>query len=218
MVALEVQRHRAEISPGKMGCADVLAHLPDQCPASDRACRRDPGRRATGANPSVPLSLASTRVACARAPVWVSRGASPRPGRAAVDAATAVAPDGSPNFVRCSFRLGPALPTLEAADGPAPRRPRIAVLRGPRGPGAAPAFHSSFTTWPSRLDASAAYWHASQVGSSIAQNFGATSSCTADLPGIAAAPPAAPIDDDTALSSPPRPVDFSAEVAASVRR
>jgi len=54
------------------------------------------------------------------------------------------------------------------------------------------------------------YWQASQVGSSIAQNFGATSSvATAAYVGICA---------DTAFNSPPRPVDFSAELTANERK
>ena len=67
------------------------------------------------------------------------------------------------------------------------------------------------------------HWQASQVGSSIAQNFGASISATGcfdcaldriDDDACAADAPMPP-DADTALSSPPRPVDFSAEVAAS---
>ena len=61
--------------------------------------------------------------------------------------------------------------------------------------------------WPSP-----AYWHASQSGLSIEQN----------LPSASAAPSPAPSPSPpwagTAFSSPPLPVDFSAEVAASVRR
>ena len=53
------------------------------------------------------------------------------------------------------------------------------------------------------------YWHASQSGLSIEQNF-------ISLAGPAAAT-CAPLDD-TALSSPPLPVDFSAWVAPRVRR
>jgi hypothetical protein len=65
----------------------------------------------------------------------------------------------------------------------------------------------------------------------MAQNFGASGSCAvcalctplvgiAFLPDIARPAPAALAapDDDTAFSSPPWPVDFSALVAASVRR
>ena len=52
------------------------------------------------------------------------------------------------------------------------------------------------------------YWQASQVGSSIAQNFTSVAASTAVMPPCAG----------TALSSPPRPVDFSADVAARVRR
>lgn len=51
------------------------------------------------------------------------------------------------------------------------------------------------------------------------QNLG---SLSADFDGDAlrllAPAPATPPDDGTAFSSPPSPVDFSAEVAASVRR
>ena len=57
-----------------------------------------------------------------------------------------------------------------------------------------------------------AYWQASQVGSSMAQNF------TSVAGSEAAAAPAMPPCAGTALSSPPRPVDFSADVAPRVRR
>src|SRR5689334_13716154 len=86
------------------------------------------------------------------------------------------------------------------------------------------------------------HWHDSQSGLSIEQNFGASGSCTAydfgadalmldarleacpevmpPAPAIAPAPAMLPTppDADTAFNSPPWPVDFSAEVAASVRR
>src|SRR6266511_2843170 len=76
------------------------------------------------------------------------------------------------------------------------------------------------------------HWHASQSGLSIEQNFGAASSgggafacfaafaCGADAmmlllnDGAALKPP----DSVTEFNSPPLPVDFSADVAASVRR
>jgi hypothetical protein len=63
------------------------------------------------------------------------------------------------------------------------------------------------------------YWHASHVGSVIRHIFGSASATVAlvEASEPAAAPWCAP-DDDTAFSSPPRPVDFSADVAASVRR
>src|SRR4029453_17581724 len=71
------------------------------------------------------------------------------------------------------------------------------------------------------------HWHASHVGSLIRHNLGSSSSFTADNPGAlplalfpAAMPPptCAPPEEFTAFNSPPRPVDFSADVAASVRR
>lgn len=70
------------------------------------------------------------------------------------------------------------------------------------------------------------YWHASQVGSSIAQNFGASISatgCFVEAGALAlidedADAAAIPPDAGTAFSSPPLPVDFSADVAASERR
>ena len=61
-------------------------------------------------------------------------------------------------------------------------------------------------------------WHASQVGSSIAQNFGSGSATEAGFARAFAVSTGIAPDSETALSSPPRPVDFSADVAASVRR
>jgi len=81
--------------------------------------------------------------------------------------------------------------------------------------------------WSCLLDG---YWHDSQLGSSTAQNFAGAGSCAvsagffgiliAEAPVDAFLPLAMPIEspeEDTALSSPPWPVDFSADVAASVR-
>ncbi len=200
-----------------MGCAAALAHLPDQCPASGRPCRDDPGER-WSARPSVPLSLASTRGASTLALLSGCRGVL-RPAGAA-------------------RRFVPSLPSrlaghriLDATPFTKPSR-RCRTLSMPlhrEGRGsrcfagrAAARPRSRFTTdsrQARRGPAHAvAYWHASHVGSSIAQNLGATSSCTAGLACIPAAPLTDSRDDDTALSSPPRPVDFSADVAASVRR
>jgi len=62
------------------------------------------------------------------------------------------------------------------------------------------------------------YWQASQSGLSIEQNLAASPvpspAPSAETAAIAERPP----PEGTALSSPPLPVDFSAEVAASVRR
>ena len=68
-----------------------------------------------------------------------------------------------------------------------------------------------------------AYWHDSQLGSSILQNFtsgsgGCILGAEALMPAPAAAAPATPPEVGTAFNSPPWPVDFSADVAASVRR
>src|SRR5450432_126993 len=57
------------------------------------------------------------------------------------------------------------------------------------------------------------YWHASQSGLSMEQNFASSAVASLAVP-IAPTPP----DAVTAFSSPPLPVDFSAEVAARVRR
>ena len=57
------------------------------------------------------------------------------------------------------------------------------------------------------------YWHASQSGLSMEQNFASSTVASLAAP-IAPTPP----DAVTAFSSPPLPVDFSAEVAARVRR
>ena len=73
------------------------------------------------------------------------------------------------------------------------------------------------------------HWQASQVGSLMRHTLaiGSSSIFTADNPGEAplallpaAIPPptCAPPEEFTAFNSPPRPVDFSADVAASVRR
>jgi len=53
---------------------------------------------------------------------------------------------------------------------------------------------------------------------SIAQNLGSASAAGAALVRPAAAIAPKPPDSATAFNSPPRPVDFSADVAASERR
>ena len=69
--------------------------------------------------------------------------------------------------------------------------------------------------------AALAYWQASQSGLSIEQNFASVAGVlsTAAAAAIAACAAAAkPPSTGTAFNSPPRPVDFSAAVAAKVRR
>jgi hypothetical protein len=83
-------------------------------------------------------------------------------------------------------------------------------------------------TWLiSRVGGNVDYWQASHVGSSIAQNFGSSRAAAVEagaaLPDAWRVFDAAPLleippEAGTEFSSPPRPVDFSADVAASVRR
>ena len=62
------------------------------------------------------------------------------------------------------------------------------------------------------------YWQASHSGLSIEQNLPADSAAPSPAPAASAPDAAMPPVAGTALSSPPLPVDFSAEVAARVRR
>ena len=63
------------------------------------------------------------------------------------------------------------------------------------------------------------HWHDSHVGSAITQYFSGSGATPSLAPiAVAAMLPPTPPEEDTAFNSPPRPVDFSADVAAKVRR
>ncbi len=69
-----------------------------------------------------------------------------------------------------------------------------------------------------RIRPTPAYWQASQSGLSIEQNFASVAGVLSTGAAATGAAAAYPPSTGTAFSSPPRPVDFSAEDAPSVRR
>src|ERR1700690_4095805 len=97
-----------------------------------------------------------------------------------------------------SCRATPGQPTVGH------REHRQGLRRLPLTPAPLPASRA-------RGEPSLHHWHASHVGSSIEQNFTSVAASTA---AACVLPPA----EFTAFNSPPRPVDFSAEVAPRVRR